>query len=279
MNYNNKYFKYKNKYLKYGGSDDKSHIENAIYPGNFTNITSCGKCSICLEESDEIDIITECNHCFHEKCIILIKNNQCPNCRKTIDMYLHIEPNSNTNSKNDQLFDNIKNSEELLVNQINILNKKKSSMYDLLSKVNDDIQQKNEKITSRLNLKKSLNKYYYLNSRLNTIKLNNIEEELKLLNHNIAYLEERLLNILSYIDYIKLTIFIIPTLTIRLQKLSNFVNTQLKKYKFNIKNITLLGEYNISNNIVWYYELNIKDFMLINQNRQQLFINDINLLT
>lgn len=43
-------------------------------------------CSICIENSNKINCELPCKHKFHLKCIIpwLVKNSNCPNCRKNI---------------------------------------------------------------------------------------------------------------------------------------------------------------------------------------------------
>ena len=44
------------------------------------------KCTICIEniENNKNTIKLDCNHLFHYDCLVHIKNNKCPNCRKTI---------------------------------------------------------------------------------------------------------------------------------------------------------------------------------------------------
>jgi len=70
--------------------NDKYLCENCI--GKNTNIINNKKCSICLE--DNINIITKCNHTFHNSCLINwikhenncsdVFNATCPICRQKL---------------------------------------------------------------------------------------------------------------------------------------------------------------------------------------------------
>ena len=54
-------------------------------------VNNYNSCSICLENM-EYDIYTgNCGHCFHKKCVLSLKNNECPLCRietKFFKLYL-----------------------------------------------------------------------------------------------------------------------------------------------------------------------------------------------
>lgn len=102
----NKYIKYKNKYnnlLKYGGTLIKPFTGCIKLPNTF--ILENNVCAICLEKLEEDIIGLNCNHVYHENCIIekielvFINNiiysiyslysgiSSCPDCRSPITKY------------------------------------------------------------------------------------------------------------------------------------------------------------------------------------------------
>ena len=44
-------------------------------------------CSICLENMEEDIYSGSCGHCFHEKCILSMKNEECPLCRISTNFF------------------------------------------------------------------------------------------------------------------------------------------------------------------------------------------------
>ena len=89
----NKSFKPFNKNSKYTilnhtdhefGIENDMSIENEIVIDNYSNIGD--ECPICITEFSKKDNVVElkCKHRFHYDCIINVKSNNCPVCRKKI---------------------------------------------------------------------------------------------------------------------------------------------------------------------------------------------------
>lgn len=66
--------------------NDRSPLDNVFNMEDEEKI-DYEECSICLDDIKEEIYITKCNHTFHNKCIIELKNNninKCPCCRRKL---------------------------------------------------------------------------------------------------------------------------------------------------------------------------------------------------
>lgn len=77
------------------------------------------ECIICLDDIEDEDYITKCNHRFHKKCInewiSIYSNKECPICRKELGLYiLETKRERNNRIKKEEHLEQIKREEEEL---------------------------------------------------------------------------------------------------------------------------------------------------------------------
>ena len=93
-------------------------------------------CSICLDDTEDLSIclITNCNHIFHEKCLMSIKKLECPNCKCeitnfTTNMQFVIIMNNEINKQPINLIQMMQQSINFIENSIH------SSSLDILKQL------------------------------------------------------------------------------------------------------------------------------------------------